>query len=73
MASGNNWGKLGVLHKWASGGSVTLVFFVFPFISFNSGLALKAILWNKSVVLNSIQIYLTKCLKYIIEKVCIYG
>lgn len=41
VANGNNWGKLGVLHKWAAGGSVTLVFFVFPFIRFNSGLALR--------------------------------
>ena len=40
MANGN-WGKLGVLHKETPGGSMTLVFFLFRFVSFNSWLALK--------------------------------
>lgn len=33
--NGNNWGKLGIVQEWTSEGSLALIFFVFPFMSFN--------------------------------------
>lgn len=58
-ANGNNWGKLGIVHEWTSGGSLALIFLLFPFISFNWELAIKQFYVKKShVALNSNQKYL---------------
>lgn len=58
MANGNNWV---LCTNGLSGGSVTLVFFVFPFISFNSRLSLKQFYEIKVLFLNSNHNYLIKC------------
>lgn len=49
-ANGNNWGKLGVVHERTSEGSLALIFFLFPFISFNWGLAIKQFYGKKGHV-----------------------